>query len=201
MHALILVVAFTAIHLSISASELYGIAFITAELFDFAVMAALSAIRRKRNPKLKGILLEQETFAEKFFSTVSDGTEDGAVETSKHLVEFCEENDVSPALCIKLPLVVEELLVVLARHCFTDKSSKIDVRISLVEEKVLMRLRCEGATFNPIEWYREKKEKLSPEEFMEDECFGMNVVEKLVNDVKYTSIFDVNNLIVTMGGK
>lgn len=199
MHAFVFVWALAAIHFMFDVSNLYGIAFITAELLDFALMVILSAIRRKRDPNLKGILLEQSIYAQKFFSVVCDGSEEGAVETSKQLVEFCEENDVSPALCMKLPLVVEELIVVLARHCFSDDSSKIDVRISLVAERVLIRLRCAGATFNPIDWYNERKATLSPEEFMEDESFAMNMVEKLVNEVKYTSLFDVNNLIVAMG--
>ena len=189
MHGLVLVVAITAVCLRISPSDLYGTSFIFAELLDFGIMAVLR-IRKK----------PEQVYAEKFFSTVSDGTEDGAVNTSRQVTEFCEENDVSPALCMKLPLVVEELLVILARHCAADRSFRIDVRISLAEGKVLMRLRCEGATFNPIEWYRDRKERLTPEELMEDECFGMNVVDRLVNDVKYSSIFDVNNLIVTMDG-
>ncbi|MBR1876438.1 MAG: hypothetical protein IJ805_04965 [Lachnospiraceae bacterium] len=99
------------------------------------------------------------------------------METSGKVVAFCEENDVDPALCMKLPLVVEELLVVLARHCFENSSQKIDVRISLVRENVLVRMRCEGVTFNPIEWYMERKAALSPEELMADESFAMNVVE------------------------
>ena len=201
MHAFVLVVAFTAVHLSFDRSNWYGIAFITAELFDFVVMFIYSRIRIKTDPNLQGILLEHKDYAEKFFSTVSDGTEDGAVETSGRVVAFCEDNGVSPALCMKLPLVVEELLVVLARHCFEKKDSKIDLRISLVREEVLIRMRCEGATFNPVEWYIRQKSTLSPEDFMMDESFGMKVVEKLVHDVKYTSTFGVNNLIVTMGGK
>ena len=201
MHAFAFLWILSAVHFMFDRSNLYGIAFITAELLDFAVMVLLSIIRRKRNRDLTGILLEQKMYAEKFFSTVCDGTEDGAVDTSKQVVEFCEENDVDPALCMKLPLVVEELLVVLARHCFEDDSSKIDVRISLVARKVLIRMRCAGTTFNPIDWYHEKKATLSPEDFMEDESFGMNVVEKLVNDVRYTNLFDVNNLIVAMGAK
>ena len=201
MHALVLVVALSAIHLRFDRSVWYGLSFITAELLDFGVMVLVSALRRIHNKNLQGILLEQKVFAEKFFSTVSDETETGAVNTSGEVVSFCEENGVSPALCMKLPLVVEELLVVLARHCFDDRSSDIDVRISLVGETVVMRLRCEGATFNPVEWYRERKSVLSPEDFMMDECFGMNVVEKLVRDVKYTSTFGVNNLIISMGAK
>ena len=201
MHAFVLVWLLTALHLMFDRSNMYGIAFIMAEILDFGMMVLLSVIRRKRNSNLQGILLEQKMYAEKFFYTVCDGTEDGAVETSKQVVEFCEENDVSPAICMKLPLVVEELLVVLARHCFDDNTSKIDVRISLVGAKVLMRLRCGGASFNPIDWYNERKATLSLEEFMEDESFGMKVVEKLVKDVRYTNLFDVNNLIVAMGSE
>ncbi len=201
MHAFVLVVLIAAVHLNVSATNWYGAAFITAEILDFGVMLFLSLIRRRKDPELEGVLLEHKVYAENFFSTVSDGSEDGAVETSGQVVSFCEENGVSASLCMKLPLVVEELLVVLARHCFDKGGSHIDVRISLVQEEVVMRMRCEGAMFNPVEWYAERKRKLSPEDFMMDESFGMNVVDKLVHDVKYTSTFGVNNLIVTMGGK
>ena len=199
MHSFLLLILLSALHLSFAPNTWYGISFITAEILDFGVMYILSIIKRKKDPNLHGILLEHNMYAEKFFSTVSDGTEEGAVETSGKVVAFCEENDVDPALCMKLPLVVEELLVVLARHCFENSSQKIDVRISLVRENVLVRMRCEGVTFNPIEWYMERKAALSPEELMADESFAMNVVEKLVSDVQYTSTFGVNNLIVTMG--
>ncbi len=201
MHSFVLIVGLSALHLMTGGGDLYGIAFITAELLDFGVMIILSYIKRRKNKDLEGVLLEHKVYAEKFFSTVSDGSEDGAVDTSGQVVSFCEENGVSAALCMKLPLVVEELLVVLATHCFDKPGSDIDVRISLVGEEVLIRLRCEGATFNPVEWYFEKKRTLSPEDFMMDESFGMNVVEKLVHDVKYTNTFGVNNLIVTMGAK
>jgi len=199
MHALVLVVVFSGIHLFVSSSNLYGIAFITAELADFLVMFLLSLIRRRQHPELEGLLLCHKTYAQKFFSTVSDGSEEGAVATSGQVVSFCEENGVSPGLCVKLPLVIEELLVVLAGHCFDKPGSHIDVRISLVNEEVLIRMRCEGAMFNPVEWYIQRKHRLSPEDFMMDECFGMNVVDRLVYDVKYTNTFGVNNLIVTMG--
>lgn len=201
MHGVVLVWVLCAVHLAISPSEWYGMAFITAELLDVLVMLLYSIARRKKDTSLKGMLLERSDYAEKFFSTVSDGSEDGAVSVSEQVVSFCEQNSVSPALCMKLPLVVEELVVLLGRHCSTDNGSQIDIRISLVSEKVLMRMRCEGAIFNPVEWYQEKKRTLSEEEFMMDECFGMGVVENLVRDVKYTSIFGVNNLIVTMSDK
>ena len=201
MHALVLVVVLCAIHLQFDRSAWYGLAFIFAEILDFVVMVIVTRVIVKHHSDLEGTLLEHKVYAERFFSTVSDGTEEGAVETSGQVVGFCEENGVSPALCMKLPLVVEELLVVLARHCFAGSSAKIDVRISLVGENVIMRLRCEGATFNPVEWYMERKSVLSPEDFMMDECFGMKVVEKLVTDVKYTNTFGANNLIITMGNK
>lgn len=198
MHVLVFNAVLAAIHFSFDRSNWYALSFILAELLDIPVMVLYSMIRRKIRPDLCGVLLEDSSYSENFFMTVSDGSEEGAVKTSGEVVAFCEENDVSPALCLKLPLVVEELLVVMARHCKTDTSFKIDVRISLVEEEVVMRMRCPGTTFNPIEWFRDRKSKLSMEEFMEDESFGMNMVDKIVSKVKYSNVFDMNNLIVSM---
>lgn len=198
MHVLVFTVVLAIVHLSFDTSNWYGLSFILAEILDIPVMVLYSMIRRKVRPDLVGVMLEDSAYSDKFFMTVSDGTEEGAVKTSGEVVAFCEENAVSPAFCMKLPLVVEELLVVMARHCKTDPSFRIDLRISLVEEEVVMRMRCPGTTFNPIEWFRDRKSKLSMEEFMEDESFGMNMVDKLVSRVKYSNVFDMNNLIVSM---
>lgn len=198
MHVLVFTVVLAAVHLSFDESNWYALSFILAEILDIPVMVLYSMIRRKIRPDLVGVMLENSAYSDRFFMTVSDGTEEGAVKASGEVVAFCEENDVSPAFCMKLPLVVEELLVVMARHCKTDPSFRIDLRISLVEEEVVMRMRCPGTTFNPIEWFRDRKSKLSMEEFMEDESFGMNMVDKLVSRVKYSNVFDMNNLIVSM---
>ena len=199
MHVLVFPVFFTILHFGADSSNWYGLSFTLAELLDFGVMAVYSILRRKKRKDLAGILLEERVYSEKFFMTSSDGTEEGAVKTSSDVVTFCEENEVDPILCMKLPLVVEELLVILARHCRTDGDFRVDVRISLTSEEVIMRMRCGGTVFNPIEWFRNRKEKLSPEKFMEDECFGMNVVDKIANRVNYSNVFDMNNLIIYMG--
>lgn len=199
MHVLVFPVVFCAVHFAGDHSVWYGMSFTLAELLDFGVMVLYSVFRRKKRSDLAGILLEEKVYSEKFFATCSDGTEDGAVKTSGEVVAFCEENEVDPMLCMKLPLVVEELLVILSRHCATESEFKVDVRISLTDDEVIMRMRCGGMIFNPIEWFRDRREKLSPEKFLEDESFGMNVVDKLARRVKYSNVFDMNNLIITMG--
>ena len=201
MHVLVFPVLFCAIHLASDTSVWYGLSFTLAELLDFGVMVIYSVYRTKKRDDLQGLLLEEKVYSEKFFITTSDGTEDGAVKTSGEVVAFCEENEVDPMLCMKLPLVVEELLVVLARHCATESDFRVDVRISLTSSEVIMRMRCGGMIFNPIEWFRDRKEKLSPEKFLEDESFGMNVVNKLVKDFKYSSVFEMNNLIISMAAE
>ncbi len=199
MHAFVFPVALAYVHLRIDSSGYYAASFIMAELLDLAVMAAYAGVRTKASPQLDGILLEERTYSEKFFSTTSDGTPDRAVEASERVVAFCEENDVNPVLCVKIPLVVEELLVTLARHCSEGDNARMDVRISLVGEKVVMRIRCEGRIFNPVAWYHDRKQRLTPEEFMDDDSFSMDVVDKVAKSVEYSNMFDVNNLIVTMG--
>ena len=199
MHAFVLIVLLTTVHLLIVKSNFYAISFISAELLDILVMYIYSRIRLRQSKHLNGILLESTVFSECFFSITTRGTLDEAVDTSRKVVAFCEENNVSPSLCLKLPLVVEELLVILARHSCENENAQIDLRISLVKNSVVMRLRCMGRIFNPIAWYEKKKAMLTPEKFLEDESFGMNVVEKVVNSVNYSKIFDVNNLIITMG--
>lgn len=198
MHVLIFPVLFAALHLDADSSNWYGLSFSIAEILDFAVMAFYSMLRRKKRGDLAGILLEERTYSEKFFETRSDGTEEGAVRSSSEVVDFCEENDVDAALCMKLPLVVEELLVILARHCRTEGDFMVNVRISLTEKEVIMRMRCGGRIFNPIEWFRDRKEKLGPEKLMEDESFGMNVVERMADRVFYSNVFEMNNLIIYM---
>lgn len=201
MHAFVLLVLFANIHLLFDKSPLYALSFITAELIDFAIMYLYAKVCEKKNPSLKGILLEEQNYSEKFFSVVSDGTKEGVSTAYESVAAFCEENDVDTKLCLKIPLAVEELLVVLANHCCLEDNQHIDIRISILDNNVVMRLRCQGRIFNPIDWYKERKNNLPLEEFMEDESFGMGVVEKIATRVDYSNMFDVNNLIVTMEAK
>ncbi len=204
MHTFVLVVGFVALHFMFDKSTWYGIAFISAEVFDFLVLFVVSAIRRKQNSNLEGVLLNDKNSSEKFFSVVSDGTRDGAVKSAEEVVGFFEENDVPVKLCMKLQLVVEELLVVLATHCLDGEEADkqgINVKVTVIEDDVLMRLRCSGEVFNPIEWYYSKKNSMDPMDFMMDEAFSMNLVAKMVTDVKYTRTFGLNNLIVLINQK
>ena len=152
----------------------------------------------RKYPNLKGMLLEEQNYSEKFFSTTSDGTDESIITAYESVTAFCEENDVSPKLCMGIPLVVEELLVALGKHSCQDGNNFIDIRISIVGKEVVIRLRCQGRIFNPIDWYKERKSSMPLEEFMADESFGINIVEKIASRVDYSNMFDVNNLIVTL---
>ena len=95
-----------------------------------------------------------------------------------------------------IPMVVEEISILMANHCFKDEYTGIDVKVSVLRNTIIVRTRCGGEMFNPVTWFANEEETDSDSE----ELFGMRMVDKMANDIRYTQLFDLNNVIVTMEG-
>ena len=134
-------------------------AFVLAELITPVFMVLLCTRRRKKYPEKQGLLLLDEagTDGERVLSFSVSGDKEGVVEASQKMEQFCEENDMNPRFSMMLPLAIEELLVVLGEHCLGNNRNRYaDVRIMIYRDGVLMRIRCGGKMFDPMEWYRQR---------------------------------------------
>ena len=194
-----LVVLFAVLLFSIGAGRWYMVSFAAGEVVSFGCMMLLCAGRRKRQPEKKGLLLidESKNEGEVLLSFSVSGDKDGAVDASEKMALFCDENEMEPRLSMMLPLALEELLVVLGEHCLAeDKNQYADVRIMIHKDGVLLRIRCGGVLFDPMEWYHKRKESMSKEELLADDTLGIRMIDEKAKSILFKRTLGVNNLIV-----
>lgn len=193
------VVLFAAILFAAGLGRWYMVSFAAGEVVSFGCMMLLCAGRRKRQPEKKGLLLidESKNEGEVLLSFSVSGDKDGAVDASEKMAHFCDENEMEPRLSMMLPLALEELLVVLGEHCLAeDKNRYADVRIMIHKDGVLLRIRCGGVLFDPMEWYHKRKESMSKEELLADDTLGIRMIDEKAKSIMFKRTLGVNNLIV-----
>ena len=199
MRAFAMVVSLSFILFTFGFGKWYMSSFLAGELISFGIMVLLCAVKRKREPGRKGLLLldESELEGEKYISFSVPGNKEGAVAASQKMEEFCDENDMSPKISMSLTLALEELLVVMGEHCLNNDVSKfIEVRILMYKFGTILRIRCGGEIFDPMEWYREKRENMTAEELLDDDSLGIKMIEKKAKSIIFKRTLGVNNLIV-----
>lgn len=180
--------------------DYYITSFMWADLWTIGLMFLLSYFVQKRDKNIYGILMLDRRMDEGSFLafSVSADKNSGAM-AAERISAFCDENDLSPKLTMGIPLAVEEIISVMSEHCLGNDSSKYsDVRIFKNDDDVLVRVRCGGAVFDPMEWYLEKKEKLSPEELLEDPSLGIKLLNDYAKDITFSRTFGVNNLVAVL---
>ena len=127
------------------------------------------------------------------------GNKEGAVTASEKMERFCEENDMDPRFAMSLPLAIEELLVVMCEHCLGENENRYaDVRIKIDAEGIVLRIRCGGRIFDPIQWYNDHRATMSREELLGDDTLGIRLISRKAKEIKFKRTMGVNNLIVLL---
>lgn len=173
-------------------------AFVLGELATLGTAVLYARLLRRRDPKLQGILLlEKEDADNRYLSFSVEGSAEGAVGASAKLGEFCEEQGMDMNHCMMLPLALEEMLVLVNEHCFSnDTSMYADVRILYSRDEVLLRIRCGGRLFDPIADYKKRTAGMSEEELLMDESLGIRMIVEAAKSVTFRRTMGVNNLVV-----
>ena len=188
------------------------LSFTAGELLAWLTLAAALSIFLRRHRELHGVLLLERRYEEGRFISFSVRTELSEVlDSSQRISAFCEENELDTRLSMLIPLSIEEMLVSILEHCFPDRSDQdINVRILIApgggeEPTVLLRIRCSGEPFNPIDYY-ERRRAESADEADEldsllnglDDSLGIAMIVSSAKVVDYKTTFGVNNLTVIL---
>ena len=115
------------------------------------------------------------------------------IEELSHLaVAFALEHDAEKKRALTYGLITEELSVVLAEHGFTDgKAHSISARLLAKDGDLIVRIRDDCKPFNLKEYYEIiQKEKETGKEI------SLTIIMKMAKDVRYTTAFGTNNLII-----
>ena len=142
------------------------LSFTLAELLTWIVIAAALLLFLKKNPQLSGVLLLDEKFSAdgRYISFSVNATQDDIMNASQRITAFCEDNQLPGDRAMLISLSLEEMLISIKDHCFADEpEQEINVRIAIApgevhEAPILLRIRCSGEPFNPIEYYEKHRE-------------------------------------------
>lgn len=194
------------------------LSFAAAELLTWLTAAAALILFLKKTPTVFGILLLDKRFSsdDGCISFSVNATQEDIMNASQRISDFCEKNALPDDKAMLISLSIEEMLISIKDHCFADApEQEINVRIAVGEKKgadmpVLMRIRCSGEPFNPIEYYEKHREISfseetadSADELLEDfseleDSLGIAMIVSSAPVVDYKTTFGVNNLMITI---
>lgn len=167
-----------------------SVATIVTEAMSFFGVCLYRIIQQKRG-KLpqKGFLMIPETDGECLLDLTVGSTDEQAVEVSKQLLECCEKHNIPSEKSTVISVAAEELTANIARYGYKgNKPSYIDIRLSRVGDKLILRVRDDGVSFNPTEY--------SSEESNEFRLGGIELIRSVADKMSYTRVLNMNNTVI-----
>lgn len=163
----------------------------------FTLMGLLVLIRFKSGkwPKTANdfLMLDND-----FESNIRDSFEisikndmDQVMELSNRIHSFVDKYPNHEDKLFKISLCIEEMVGNIVKHGFdSSKTHYIDIRIILVENDVIFRIRDDGKQFNPIEYGNKNNSS--------ENAMGITMVRKIAKNMEYRSTIGLNNLTITL---
>ena len=106
---------------------------------------------------------------------------------------FCQINQLDAKQLYYIELFIEEIVVIIFEKGFVDTKRKdIDIRVYIDDEDVIIRTKDNGKTIT----VPERLELLKEAE--RGDYLGMQMVNKLAEEMKYITTMNINNFIVTL---
>ena len=171
----------------------YGIwaSFSLSEGLTLLAFYGIRYVIRRKKPNLDALLLDtdKEKSSNITFS-VRNNVED-IVYATQQISAFCEENDISMRLSMRISLAIEEILTFLNGHCLTDApDSYTDVRVCRIDEEIMIRFRYVGKIYDPMSYYQNNEFN----EELQEELLGLKMMMKAATLVDFRQTLGTNNL-------
>ncbi len=160
------------------------------EALAFFTVFVIRAVgqRMGRLPK-KGFLMIPEKDGNSLCDITIKSTEQDAVEVSKQLIISCEDNSVPSETAGIIGVVAEELAVNISRYGYKRLSpSYIDINLSKADDKLILRVRDDGAPFDPTAYKSDEKD-----EFL---LTGIEMIRRISDRMTYTRVLNMNNTVI-----
>ncbi|MEE1261457.1 MATE family efflux transporter [Ruminococcus sp.] len=167
---------------SVAAALTEALAFFT--VFVFRIIQQ----KRSKLPQ-KGFLMIPDKDGDSLCDITIKSTEQDAVEVSKKLIESCGENGVPSETSGIIGVAAEELAVNISRYGYKKPGlSYVDINLSRVDDKLILRLRDDGVPFNPTEYKSDEDD-----EFL---MTGIEMVRRITDKLSYTRVLNMNNTVI-----
>ena len=180
--------------LAYAMSKLFGVKGIWWSLFIAEMLTAAAAFavsfiiyRTKKDKYSSVFLFEQAADNGAVYDVSLDAQKRGAVKVSEDISTFCLENSVSEQKAKYAGLLAEEAVEHIRRFN-TEKVPQIDLFCKILDDRVILSVRDNGAIFDPAN-VRDDTEEFS----------NLKMIGSVADKVDYTRVIGLNNMLVELG--
>ena len=172
--------------------------FVCGEILTFAFISVYVFVKNKKvSFTAKAYSLIDEDFGvsdENCFERSISCRED-VTPVSEAASQFCISRGLSSRLSNMIALCIEEMAYNTIHHSFyrDNQEHSIDIRILIMEEGPVLRIRDNCISFDPVKYFEVHKE----DEGREDHI-GIRMVMGMVTKVRYVNTLGLNNLTLTI---
>ncbi len=167
------------------------VAYILAEAGALGVLYWLTRRERKRSAgRFPDMLLIERSGPELLYDISLKATRENASGMSAEAMAVLESNGLRREQAVKAGIALEEIVDNTARYAPNRKRSvNVDVRISSVDDELLIAVRDDGAFFNPVEY--------SPGE-KEFDIDSILLLKALSSSLSYNRVLALNQTLITI---
>jgi hypothetical protein len=173
------------------------LSFFMAEVCTLILLLICILVSRKADGKLSFPLLMDKTCEEnrKYISFSVDNNTEAITDGAARVTDFCEENELSRKQTMLISMSIEEILGLIMTHSVDKLYHCVAVRILILDDTIIMRMRYIGEKFNPIDYYRSN---ISDDIEKSVEIIGIKYIVDTAKIVDYRETFGINNLIIEL---
>jgi anti-sigma regulatory factor (Ser/Thr protein kinase) len=165
-----------------------------AETLTLLSSVVLGLVFRRKNKYLSPVfLLDREAELKGVYKSFSvKNSVESITRSSAGITEFCDKNSLGAKLSMAISLSIEEMLVVIREHSLSGKDdAKMNVRVLIEENTVILRIRNAGPVFNPVDYVQNGGAS-------EDEIMGIKIILGLAKSIDYRNTFGINNTTILL---
>lgn len=196
VHNLVFVVLIAFSCSTVLGTDAVWISFFCAEILTIALVYVVIRCKIGKWAKSwRDMMLLSEDFTpypERVLDISLTNDMDQVMELSTRIHEFCLKYTDNKDKVGKLALCIEEIVGNIVKYGFTDrKIHSIDIRIIVLDDDIILRIRDDGVPFNPIQYDDENQSMIG-------ETIGIHLVRKSAKEMNYNAAIGLNNFTIVL---
>lgn len=192
-----------AVLLAYGLSQAYGtngiwLSLLLSEIAAVIMIIVCSCTVRAKNQNLSMLFMFDKRLEKNshYISFSVDNNPKAITEASEKITGFCEKNELSPKQSMLISMSIEEIIMLIVNNGMTGNTyNAVAVRVFILDDMVILRIRNSGKKFNPIEYYN-KTISVDIEKSLE--VIGLKYIIGASSAINYRETFGVNNLTIIL---
>ena len=136
---------------------------------------------------MNDIFLIEQTEPEQLIDVSFQADADNAAKISHDVKAILEEKNFDKTVALKVGVALEEMTLNMEK-LNVDKKIDVDLRIKRGEDKIIIALRDNGKSFNPLEYSVAEEKNLHTD--------GIMLLKNLASEIKYNRVLSLNQTFI-----